>query len=262
MKRRLFESYDLENYTLEGAQAHIDKKLAIANERKHGTHLQKPIVVFINDEASALKPLPDLRYEIESIVRVTVRADGYVRFANKYYRIESRLKGEVALVIGNSKQVSIYCKGRLLEVYERITNNFVTKACKDHYKEPWEKTLQDHGHYLKQALAIGANVERFISIILARGEGFVDTRVVWGLLTLNKKYNNTDIDKACLSALELSQVNLVTVRQLLNIMAKPKEILKPKDDPAKVQAMGGKFARPMSEYKNHLKLVHSKNELS
>lgn len=262
MKRRLFESYDLENYTLESAQAHIDKKLAIANERKHGTHLQKPIVVFINDEASALKPLPDLRYEIESIVRVTVRADGYVRFANKYYRIESRLKGEVALVIGNSKQVSIYCKGRLLEVYERITNNFVTKACKDHYKEPWEKTLQDHGHYLKQALGIGANVERFISIILARGEGFVDTRVVWGLLTLNKKYNNTDIDKACLSALELSQVNLVTVRQLLNIMAKPKEILKPKDNPAKVQAMGGKFARPMSEYKNHLKLVHSKNELS
>ena len=262
MKRRLFESYDRENYTLESAQAHIDKKLAIANERKHGTHLQKPIVVFINDEASVLKPLPDLRYEIESIIRVTVRADGYVRFANKYYRIESRLKGEVALVIGNSKQVSIYCKGRLLEVYERITNNFVTKACKDHYKEPWEKTLQDHGHYLKQALAIGANVERFISIILARGEGFVDTRVVWGLLTLNKKYNNADIDKACLSALELSQVNLVTVRQLLNIMAKPKEILKPKDDPAKVQAMGGKFARPMSEYKNHLKLVHSKNELS
>lgn len=262
MKRRLFESYDLENYTLESAQAHIDKKLAIANERKHGTHLQKPIAVFINDEASALKPLPDLRYEIESIARATVRADGYVRFANKYYRIDSRLKGEVALVIGNSKQVSIYCKGRLLEVYERITNNFVTKACKDHYKEPWEKTLQDHGHYLKQALAIGANVERFISIILARGEGFVDTRVVWGLLTLNKKYNNTDIDKACLSALELSQVNLVTVRQLLNIMAKPKEPLKPKDDPAKVQAMGGKFARPMSEYKNHLKLVHSKNELS
>lgn len=261
MKRRLFESYDLENYTLESAQAHIDKKLAIANERKHGTHLQKPIAVFINDEASALKPLPDLRYEIESIARATVRADGYVRFANKYYRIDSRLKGEVALVIGNSKQVSIYCKGRLLEVYERITNDFVTKACKDHYKEPWEKTLQDHGHYLKQALGIGANVERFISIILARGEGFVDTRVVWGLLTLNKKYNNADIDKACLSALELSQVNLVTVRQLLNIMAKPKEILKPKDDPTTAQAMGGKFARPMSEYKNHLKLVHSKKEL-
>jgi hypothetical protein len=262
VKRRLFESYNIENYSLESAQFHIDRKLAIANERKHGTHLQKPIVVFIDDEASVLKPLPQLRYEIESIVRVTVRADGYVRFANKYYRIDSSLKGEVALLIGNSKQVSIYCRGRLLEVYERIANNFTTKACKDHYKEPWEKTLQDHGHYLRQALMIGANVERFISIVLARGAGFVDTKVVWGLLTLNKKYSNADIDKACLSAIELLQVNLGTVRQLLNIMAKPKEKLGPKDDPANAQAMGGKFARPMSEYKNHLKLVHSKMELN
>jgi len=97
---------------------------------------------------------------------------------------------------------------------------------------------------------------------LARGEGFVDTRVVWGLLTLNKKYQNADVDKACLSALELSQVNLKTVRQLLNIMASPKtntdssstEELHP------AQSIGGKFARPMSDYKNHLKLIYSQSE--
>lgn len=100
-------------------------------------------------------------------------------------------------------------------VYKKIQDKFTTEVCKDHYKESWEKTLQDHGHYLKRAQEVGANVERFISIILNRGEGFVDTRVVWGILTLNKKYNDSDIDKACLSALEISQVNLRTVRQLL-----------------------------------------------
>lgn len=261
VKRRLFESYDLNNYTLENAQAHIDRKLVIANERKHGTHLQKPIEVFINDEASLLRPLPVLRYECETITRSTVRSDGYVRFANKYYRVDTRLKGEIALVIGNSEQVFIYCNGRLLEVYEKIQDKFTTKACKDHYKESWEKTLQDHGHYLKRAEVIGANAQRFIDIILARGEGFVDTRAVWGLLTLNKKYNNADIDKACLSALELSQVNLRTVRQLLNIMAKPKEKEIQKDDLTIARAVGGKFARPMSEYKKHLTLVHSQSEL-
>ena len=260
MKRRLFESYTVGNYSLESAQSHIDRKLALANERKHGTHLQKPIAVFLEDEASVLKPLPELRYDIETIVRSTVRADGYVRFLNKYYRVDSRLKGEVALVIGNTKQVAIYCKGRLLEVYERITDKFTTKACKDHYRESWEKTLQDHGHYLRQASVIGGNVERFISIILARGEGFVDTRVVWGLLSLNKKYSNADLDRACLTALELSQVNLATVRQLLGIMAKPKPSSAVKEEVTTVQAMGGKFARPMSEYKRHLKLVHTSEQ--
>jgi hypothetical protein len=257
VKRRLFESYNLENYCLQNAQEHLDKKMAITNERKHGTHLQKPIEVFINDEATLLKPLPILRYECETILRATVRSDGYVRFMNKYYRVDARLKGETALVIGNSEQVSIYCKGRLLEVYERIQDKFTTKACKDHYKEPWEKTLQDHGHYLSRARAIGLNVERFIAIILARGEGFVDTRVVWGILTLNKKYDATDVDKTCLSALELSQVNLATVRQLLNIMAKPKKVETQGEENFSAQVAGGKFARPMSEYKKHLTLVHT-----
>jgi len=258
MKRRLFESYNINNYSLESAQAHITRKLVIANERKHGTHLQRPIDVFINDEAEKLKPLPELRYEIETLTYSTVRADGYVRFENKYYRVDTRLKKEVTLVIGNSNQVSIYAKGRLLEVYERVTDKFQTKACKDHYKESWEKTLSDHGHYLKRAQMVGANVERFISIVLARGEGFVDTRVVWGLLTLNKKYQNEDIDKACLSALELSQVNLATVRQLLNIMSKPKQIKTKNQEQLNMQTSGGKFARSMSEYKNYLKLVHTK----
>lgn len=255
MKRRLFESYDKNNYSLADAQEHLNRKMLIANERKHGTHLQKPLDVFINDEASLLKPLPTLRYEVETIIHSTVRADGYVRFANKYYRVDTRLKGETALVIGNSEQVSIYCNGRLLEVYDRIQDKFTTKACKDHYKESWENTLKEHGHYLKRAQEIGPNVERFVSIILARGEGFVDNRVVWGLLTLNKKYSHTDIDKACLSALELSQVNLTMVRQLLNIMAKPKQKEVPQEDTTAVQTIGGKFARPMSEYKNHLRLV-------
>lgn len=261
VKRRIFESFDITNYTLENAQIHLDRKMSITNERKHGTHLQKPIEVFLNDEAALLKKLPMLRYECETIFQAKVRADGYVRFINKYYRIDSRLKGEKALVIGNSEQVSIYCKGRLLEVYERIQDKFTTKACKDHYKESWEKTLQDHGHYLRRALAIGGNVERFISLVLARGEGFVDTKVVWGILTLNKKYSNADIDRACLSSLELSQVNLRTVRQLLNIMAKPMEKeIQLQEHLAASQVKGGKFARPMSEYKKHLTLVFSQTD--
>jgi hypothetical protein len=258
VKRRLFESYAIGNYDLTTAQAHIDRKLRLTNERKHGTHLERPIDVFINDEASKLAALPLLKYEVETIVTSTVRKDGYVRFENKFYRIDPRLKKECALVIANSIQVSIYVKGRLLEVYERITDKFTTKACKDHLKESWEKTLSDHGHYLSRGAEIGVHVETFISIVLARGEGFVDTRVVWGLLTLNKRYANVDVDKACFAALELSQVNLTTVRQLLNVMAKPMKREPSSDDPDANKKMGGKFARPMSEYKQHLKLVHSK----
>lgn len=255
--RRLFESYDLESYQLESAQEHIDKKMKIANERRHGSHQMKPVDVFINDEISKLKPLPQLPYEIEKIISTDVRLDGYVRFLGKFYRVDQRLKKQEVLVIGNSKQVSIYCKGRLLEVYEKITDPFKMKDCKDHYKEPWEKTLNDHGHYIKKAEAIGENVARFIQIILARGEGFVDNRIVWGVLTLNKKFESLEIDNACRSAIELSSVHLKTVRSLLAIHSKVKDKTKNQNENEEFKTSGGKFTRSMNEYATHLRLVFS-----
>jgi hypothetical protein len=247
--RRLFESFPREEYSLERAQAHIDNKLEIANQRKHGSHGRKPVEVFTENEREKLKPLPASFYEIETIAFTNIRQDGYVRFLNKYYRVDLKLAGKDVTVIGDKDKVSTFCGGVLLEVYEKIIDDFKTKAIKEHYKESFEKTLSNHAHYIRHAETIGANVSRFVQIILGRGEGFVDTRVVWGLLTLNKKYNNADIDKACLSALELSSVNLKTVRMLLELA--PRKTLENEN----YKTTGGKFARPMSEYKNHLRLV-------
>ncbi|MBK9039097.1 MAG: hypothetical protein IPL83_08045 [Bdellovibrionales bacterium] len=126
---------------------------------------------------------------------------------NKYYRVDLRLSGQSVTLIGNAEKLSIYCAGRLLEVYDVIKDKFQRQACKDHYKSSNETNLQNHAHYIKQAEAIGGNVARMIQIILSRGEGFVDTRVVWGILTLNKKYQNALIDKACASAIEISSIS-------------------------------------------------------
>lgn len=255
--RRLFESYDVKDFSLVSAQEHIEKKLKIANERRHGTHQMKPIDVLIRDEAAQLKPLPELPYEVEKIVSTHVRSDGYVHFLNKYYRVEVNLKKEEVLVIGNSTSVSIYCRGRLLEVYERITDPFISKACKEHYKEPWEKTLQDHGYLIKRAESIGGNVSRFVQIILARGGGFVDMRVIWGILSLDKKFSAADIDKVCASAIEISSVHLRTVYSLLKIQSLPIKKSSEKSNEENYQTTGGKFTRTMSEYKTHLQLVFS-----
>lgn len=53
-----------------------------------------------------------------------------------------------------------------------------------------------------------------------------------------------------------SQVKLLTAG-LINIMAKPKETKMQKEESTAAQAVGGKFARSMNEYKKHLILVYS-----
>lgn len=247
--RRLLESFNQEGYTLAKAQSHIDLKMKIANSRRHGTHGDTPQNVFIQQESSSLQMLPEVPYEIETILIGLVRQDGYVRFLNKYYRVDVRLKGQNVTLISNSEKLSIYCSGRLLEVYDVIQDKFQRQACKDHYKTSSELNLQNHAHYIKQAELIGGNVSRMIQVILSRGEGFVDTRVVWGLLTLNKKYPNEAIDKACEAAMEVGSVQLRTVYSFLK-MTSPKKI-----EDEKFNTLGGKFTRPMSEYRAYLRVV-------
>lgn len=247
--RRLFESFDIKEFSLEKAQSHIDLKMKIANARKHGAHGERPVDIFENQERNALRELPQTPYEIETITIGSVRLDGYVRFINKYYRVDTRLKGQSVTVISNGEKLSIYCAGRLLEVYDVIKDQFQRQACKDHYKSSSETHLQNHAHYIKQAEAIGANVSRMIQIILARGEGFVDTRVVWGILTLNKKYPNQVIDKACESAMELGSISLRTLYALLRLTPQTKMANE------NFNTTGGKFTRPMSEYTAHLRVV-------
>ena len=217
--------------------------------------MQKPIEVFLNLEASKLKSLPNLFYEIETMTQSKARLDGYVRFENKYYRIHDKFKGENCFIIGSQKQVTIYCKGLLLDIYERITDPFTSKACKDHYKQDFEKTLQDHGHYISRANKLGEAVGQFVEIILGRGEGFVDLRVIWGLLSLDKKYEASSINKVCKEAIELSQVNLRTINSLLRLTQKEKSLITTSQTEEEFKLANGKFTRPMSVYKKHLHLI-------
>ena len=252
--RRLFESYEAKNYNLASAQVHIDRKNELANSRKHGTHLQKPIDVFINQEAAILKSLPSLAFETETMFYSKVRVDGYVRFENKYYRVHDKFRSEECLVIGNKTQISIYCKGLLLDVYDRITDQFISKACKDHYKQDFEKTLSDHGYLVTRGKKLGESVGHFIEIILGRGDGFVDLRVIWGLLSLDKKYLSSAINEACKGAIDMSSVNLRTVNSLLKLSTE-KEIIINTGTEDNFNLKNGKFTRPMSVYKRHLQLI-------
>lgn len=252
--RRLFESYDFSKYEIASAQSHIDRKNELANSRKHGTHLQKPIEVFLDQEASQLRVLPILSFEIETMAYSKVRTDGYVRFENKYYRVHDKFRGEECLIIGSKAQVTIYCKGLLLDIYDRITNQFISKACKDHYKQDYEKTLNDHGYLITRGKKLGEAVGNFVEIILARGDGFVDMRVIWGLLSLDKKYSAEAINTACFSAIEIRSINLRTVMALLNL-APTASKASSEETEANYRLENGKFTRPMSVYKKQLQLI-------
>lgn len=262
--RRLFEAYPAEFMSLEHAQSYMNNKCRIANERRHGTTCLKPIEEFLSEEAKCLKDLPALAYERETVAYPKVRKDSFVRFENKYYAVADSLIGKEAVVLGTSTRVSIFVDGQLTETYNRIIAPNKTHEIHEHLKKPWQKYDENNAHFLSRADTIGPECGRFVRTVLKQGDGFVDTRIVWGVLALDKKYSDFAIDRACASARQIGNLSSRYVEKLLrldpnsNRVNHRPEVHNPSSSPAShttapvVNQETFKFARSMSVYINHV----------
>jgi transposase len=266
--RRLYEAHGSSWNGIEESQSYMDKKVSIANERKHGTTARRPIDDLLVTEVLTLKPLPPLAYEIEEFHEGTVRGDGHVRFRGKYYSVDEKFIKKEVVVLGSSKQVSIYHRGHLIEVHDRLTDDYRSKSTKSHHLKPWEQAMQEDSHYRTRAASLGPFVDRMVAILIAQGQGFIDTRKVWGILSLDKTYPAEQIDAACKHALELHSHSYQTVKNLLKlgvgqIKREATPVEEAQSDLASNQSgenenknKKNKFVRDLSEYKKQLSLFH------
>ena len=183
-----------------------------------------------------------------------MRKDGFVCFKGQFYSVDDELRGKEVAVVANGTRVAIYENGRLIETHPRIRDPHQAKSIKPHHQKSWEKTLQDHAHYLRRAAEVGPDVERIVQAILLEGEGFVDTRRVWGILSLEKTYPRVAVNEACRKAFELHLISYQTVRSLLKIAPKTPAEKGAAANPRATNDETNKFVRPMSEYTKQLKI--------
>lgn len=105
---------------------------------------------------------------------------------------------------------------------------------------------------------MGPYVEEIIVRLLMQGNGFIDTRKIWGILSLDKKYTAGDINDACQKALSVDAISYRSILTFLQL----------KTTGQQEQKKGGftecvkesKFARPIEEYQELLKLGGNSNE--
>ena len=243
--RRLYQAHGNDWYGLSESQQYINKKVAVANERIHGTTRRKPIVVFSEEELPALRPLPAIAYEIEEFHEGIVRKDCHVRFRSKYYSVEEDYRNQKVAVIGNSRQVSIYHKGKLIEVHDRITDPHISKRTKACHKAPWQRSLMEGSSYRKRAAKLGPYVEEIIVRLLMQGNGFIDARKIWGILSLDKTYSAGDINEACQKALSVDAISYRSIVMFLQLNAAGQQERK---EGFPIDTKRSKFVRPIEEY--------------
>ena len=246
--RRLYEAHGA-FVSLEDSQHYLDRKLVLANERRHGTTQRRPIDD-LRLEREHLCTLPAVAYEIEESATARVRADGHVRFANRYYSLDERYLGEEVLILAGRERLAIYHRGVLIETHERLTDPYRSKQTKPGHLKPWERALSDHSVYRKRARQLGPAVEELIVILLTQGQGFIDTRKVWGILSLDKQYVAADIDAACRSALDMKSYSYRKVVGLLKSAQASTAV-----NAAPVARPPNKFTRDLSVYTAQLSFL-------
>ena len=253
--RRLYQAHGNDWWGLEESQAYLDQKLRKVNQGKHGTTRLRPTEEFEQKERSALVPLPVVPYEIEEYHKGKVRQDGHVRFRNKYYSVSEEYLGQEVVVIGNSTQVSVYHDGKLLELHSRVTDPTRSKSTKQQHKRPWEQTFEDNSVYRTKARKLGPWVEELVVSILGMGDGFVDTRKVWGILSLDKTYPAHIIDQACQTAHEHGSWSYQFVKRTAENLHALETVTQENPQLSLLQSNKPKFERQVGEYSQKVKLT-------
>ena len=249
--RRLLEAFDGDRSNVEQIQEYLDRKIAVANQRRHGTTNERPLDRFTAEEQPALKPLPPLRYEVERYHEGIVRRDGHVRFDSKYYSLSEEFIGKPVTILGNSKTVAIYHAGSLIDTHERVTDRARSKSTKRHHRKPWEQVCDNPDGLRGLAAKIGPAVETVVHQVLLDGDGFINLRRIWGILALDKKYSRQEIDLACIEALKCGVFSSRAIERTL-ISAREACAAAAEHSPPPQTRPSGKFQRDIAEYKQIL----------
>jgi transposase len=225
------------------SQELVDKKVGLANERKHGSTRLKPIDVLENDERSLLKPLPPFDFIQEEYHTGDVRKDGHVQFRGKYYSLDAQYIKQEVFIIGTEELVQIFFKGKSIETHARIHNPFQSKSTKPQHQINPPEVMQQGAPYMAKGGELGPWVECMIKEIILRGRGFMDMRSIWGILSLDKKYSKKQIDDACKNSIESNQLGYRAVVRFIDYF--PASEIAP--------SFESKFARNITEYPGQLK---------
>ena len=165
---------------------------------------------------------------IEDKNTIKVRKDSHIFYQQKYYSVASEYLEKLVSVRehknGNETILLIYLQRKLIESHNKIKNNLYLASTKPEHLGPWQATLSPTSIYRKAAKQIGSDCDKFIFTVLQKGQGVVDNATIWAIISLKKSYTKTLVNEACKFALEISSVNLRSVKNYLNLRGRKTEI--------------------------------------
>jgi len=218
----------------------------VAGSRVHGTTRKLPLVVFTEEEKSALLPWDGEPYDVPDWHDATVHPDHHIAYRYALYSVPNSTcpPGTRLEVRGDSKLVRLYRRGVMVKVHPRQPRGGRSTDPEDYPAELSDYTLRCPDRLRRQAAALGESVGAFADKLLGGPLPWAKVRQAQKLLRLGERYTPARLDAACHKALS---VDLIDVRRLERILIEALEAESKPPEGAR-PLLPGRFARPGSAF--------------
>lgn len=224
----------------------------VAGQRIHGTHQQRPAVLFAEREAGLLLPIPDA-YDVPIFKDCKVHRDFHLEVGKALYSVPKAYIGQQVDVRADSHLVKVFWHGRLIKVHPRQPAGGRATDRDDLPAEKVGYAMRDIAALIAAAAKHGPDVGIYAERLLDDKLPWTRMRAVYRLLGLARRYGDEAVNSACAKALD---VDVISVTKIASMLERGTET-QPTPTPRKPTAVTARFARDPGEYATtrHLKAV-------
>jgi transposase len=214
----------------------------VAALRIHGTTRRQVLTHFLEEEQSALAPVPVEPFSLFTFGTRTVHPDGHVQIAGAYYSVPHTLVGREVEVRFDDRLVRVFHGGKSVAVHvRRLAKGIYATDCEH---RPEHKPAREAGYMawlLARAERIGP-AARAWAIAAEEDRGVRAYRLIQGMLSLSRNHPVERVAWACGAAHEARSYRYNTLTRLLDVAEKRQ----PTPRPALTQTH--ELIRPLTDY--------------
>lgn len=231
LKGRTFNSLQEQNQYL------LDWEARIADTRIHGTTRKEVGKLFREEEQSQLIRLPAGRFPCFHEAKRRVHRDGYIEVQKAYYAVDPEYTGREVWARWDGHLVRIF-NGRMEQIAVHAQGEPGRFHTRPEFIHSQKRTRVEKGTVwlLKRASLIGDHAGRWGQAML-QTRGVEGVRVLVGLLSLAKRYDENRINRACEIALSHQAFRLRTIRALIKRDGPKQEVLEFIDEHPIIRSM-------------------------
>lgn len=188
--------------------------LSVAGERCHGTTHQRPLDVFLQQEAPLLQPLPAQPFELVTWTQGKVARDCHVQVGRVLYSVPYRYIGQTLAVRVAAHTVEFYLDQELVKTHVRPPDGRRQTDWNDYPPEKAQFFRRNPDWCRTQARQLGPAVTQVVEALLAQHALHL-LRQCQGIIRLADKYGSERLNAACQLALAYGDPAYQTVRNIL-----------------------------------------------